>query len=68
MKIKYIGEPSIRYGTTHLNTGDTIDLPDGVAGDLVKTKDWELAAKKTVKKVAKKASKKSEELKTESES
>ena len=59
MRIKYIGDPSGRYGDQPLTSGDVLDLPDGVAQDLLSTSDFEKAETKPQKKKTK-ASKKAD--------
>jgi len=53
MKIRYIGEPSGRFNDQPLTSGDVLDLPDGVAQDLLGTSDFEKVETKQPKKKSK---------------
>ena len=53
MKIRYIGEPGGRFNDQPLTSGDVLDLPDGVAQDLLGTSDFEKVETKQPKKKSK---------------
>lgn len=42
-KLRYMSETPGRYGTIEIAKGDVIDVPAGVASQLVKDDDWTFA-------------------------
>lgn len=67
MKIRYIGDSSGRLGDQPLTSGDVLDLPEGVAQDLLGTSDFEIAETKVPKKkpkVSKKANLEESQIET----
>mgnify|MGYP006404178861 CR=1 FL=1 len=50
MKVRYIGESSIRYGDIKIDRGGELDLPENVAAVLINTGNWELATSRKSKK------------------